>query len=76
MLTGYVLPPIPQRLACCSVYLFTVPLAAGHVYFFISLPLAVWVSAWFGWKWAMKPEDRHSLLTLLGLSVWLTLSST
>ncbi len=59
-----------------GVYLFTVPLAAGHVYFFISLPLAVWVSAWFGWKLAMKPEDRHSLLTLLGLSIWLTLSST
>lgn len=57
-------------------YLYTVPFAADHMYFFISLPLAAAVSAWFGWKWASNPKDRYTLPHIVGLAVLLTIAST
>jgi hypothetical protein len=57
-------------------YLYTVPFAAEHMCFFISLPLAAAVSAWFGWKWSTDSKASYTLPHILGLAVLLTLAST
>lgn len=59
-----------------GIYWYSIPIAASHLPFYISAPLATYPTSKILWKIIFKKSRDYTYLNLLGLSVILTIIST
>lgn len=56
-----------------GLYFYTIPIAAEHIYFFISAPIATFLPSLFLWKWTFKSTKDYKIANILSVSLILTL---
>lgn len=55
-----------------GLYWYTIPMAAEHIFFFISAPIATYFPSLIGWKITFKSSKDYKIGNLIGLSVILS----
>lgn len=48
---------------------YSIPMAAEHIYFFISAPLAAWLTGYLIWKFVFKRATDYKTGNLIGVAV-------
>jgi hypothetical protein len=56
-----------------GLFCYTIPIAAEHIYFFISAPIATFFPSYFIWKWTFKTTKDYKIGNVLSVGLILTL---
>ncbi len=56
-----------------GIYLYTIPIAAEHIYFYISAPIATYFPSYLLWKIFLKNKKDYTIGNIIGLSIALTI---
>lgn len=52
---------------------YIIPIAADHIYFFISAPIATFFPCYFIWRWAFKTKENYKIWTTIAVGLILTI---
>lgn len=56
-----------------GIYWYTVPIAAEHINFYISAPIATYFPSYLLWKIFLKSKKDYTIGNIIGLSILLTI---